>query len=165
MKIKLQAATADDVADLVSLQNAVAQDLTSRHGKGHWSSNVSDKGVLFAMKRSTVYVAKCRKRLLGTFALSTRKPWAIDKTYFGPSDRPLYLTSMAVTPDQQRKGIGRFCLHEACEIARRWPSDGIRLDAYDAAAGGGDFYRKCGFREVGRALYRNNPLIYFEMLL
>ena len=73
MKIKLQAATADDVADLVSLQNAVAQDLTSRHGKGHWSSNVSDKGVLFAMKRSTVYVAKCRKRLLGTFALSDQK--------------------------------------------------------------------------------------------
>jgi GNAT superfamily N-acetyltransferase len=165
MKIKLQAATADDVAELVSLQNAVAQHLTSRYGKGHWSSNVSDHGVLFAMRGSTVYVARYRNRLLGTFALSTRKPWAIDKTYFSPSNRPLYLTSMAVPPDQQRKGIGRLCLQEACELARKWPSDAIRLDAYDAAAGGGEFYRKCGFREVGRALYRNKPLIYFEMLL
>jgi hypothetical protein len=45
------------------------------------------------------------------------------------------------------------------------PSDAIRLDAYNADADAGEFYRKCGFREVGRALYRNVPLIYFEMLL
>ena len=57
---------------------------------------------------------------VGMLALSTRKPWAIDKTYFGPSERPLYLTSMAVAPDQQRKGIGRLCLHEHA----RSPGDG-----------------------------------------
>ena len=79
--------------------------------------------------------------------------------------RPLYLTWMAVTPDLQRKGIGRLCIEQAMEFARGWPGDAIRLDAYDANAGGGEFYRKCGFREVGRATYRNNPLIYFETLL
>jgi GNAT superfamily N-acetyltransferase len=79
------------------------------------------------------------------------------------SKLPLYLTGMAVCPDKQRKGLGRLCIDEALRIARKWPSDAIRLDAYDADAG--EFYRKCGFREVGRALYRNVPLIYFEMLL
>ncbi|SRR5271156_2766018 len=165
MKIRLDPATANDVAELVSLQNAVAQDLTSRYGKGHWSSNVSDKGVLFAMTRATVYAARYRRRLVAMLALSTRKPWAIDKTYFSASERPLYLTSMAVAPDKQRKGIGRLCIESAREMARKWPGDAIRLDAYDAAAGGGEFYRKCGFREVGRVKYRGNPLIYFEMLL
>jgi hypothetical protein len=36
---------------------------------------------------------------------------------------------------------------------------------FDGEAGAGAFYAKCGFREVGRVVYRNVPLIYFEMLL
>jgi len=39
------------------------------------------------------------------------------------------------------------------------------LDAYDTAAGAGEFYRKCGFEEVGRVIYRGTPLIYYQMLL
>jgi GNAT superfamily N-acetyltransferase len=165
MKVKLQVATADDVAELVSLQNAVAKHLTSQHGKGNWSHCVTANGICFEMRRATMYVARVRKRLVATLTLSTRKPWAIDKTYFSASKRPLYLTSMAVIPTRQGKGIGRLCIDQARDIARRWPGDAIRLDAYNAEAGGGEFYRKCGFREVGRALYRNCPLIYFEMLL
>jgi hypothetical protein len=50
-------------------------------------------------------------------------------------------------------------------VARAWPSDALRLDAYDHAAGAGPFYATCGFREVGRVTYRGVPLIYFELLL
>jgi ribosomal protein S18 acetylase RimI-like enzyme len=70
-----------------------------------------------------------------------------------------------VHPEEQRKGIGRRCIEEALRIAAKWPADAMRLDAYDTAAGAGEFYRKCGFREVGRATYRKAPLIYFEMLV
>jgi GNAT superfamily N-acetyltransferase len=72
---------------------------------------------------------------------------------------------MAVTPEIQRRGIGRLCIESALEVAKKWPADAIRLDAYDADAGAGEFYRKCGFCEVGRASYRDVPLIYFEWLL
>ncbi len=72
---------------------------------------------------------------------------------------------MAVDPARQQKGSGWLCLEEVKRIVKEWPGDVIRLDAYDAAAGAGEFYRKCGFREVGRASYRQTPLIYFEMLL
>ena len=165
MKIKLQIATPDDVRDLVWLRNAVAEDLTSRYGKGHWSMNASERGVIFQMTRATVYVARYRGRLVASLALSKQKPWAIDPSYFTPCKRPLYLTGMAVTPGRQHKGIGRQCIEQVPEITRQWPADSIRLDAYDAAAGGGEFYRKCGFRETGRVSYRGNPLIYFEMVL
>ena len=90
---------------------------------------------------------------------------AIDRTYFSQCNRPLYLASMAVAPDLQRQGIGRLCVEAAAKLVKQWPGDAIRLDAYDAVAGAGEFYRKCGFREVGRASYRNVPLIYFEMLV
>ena len=72
---------------------------------------------------------------------------------------------MAVSPAAQRQGIGRRCLEDADELARQWPVDAIRLDAYDAPAGAGGFYGKCGYRNVGRAVYRGVPLLYFERLI
>lgn len=160
--ITLVEATVDDAEALASLHTTVAEDLTTRHGRGRWSSATTVEGVLFTMKRARVFVAKERQRIVATLALSTRKPWAIDKSYFAPSTRPLYLTSMAVDPAHQRQGIGRSCVDEARRIAAAWPADEIRLDAYDAPGGAGAFYAKCGFREVGRVVYRTVPLIYFE---
>ena len=72
---------------------------------------------------------------------------------------------MAVDPAHQRVGIGRRCIEEAVQLCTDWPANALCLDAYDADAGAGDFYRKCGFTEVGRATYRNTPLIYYERLV
>jgi len=165
MPIALQIATVDDVADLVSLRSAVNERLEAQHGRGYWTPGLTDKGVLFAMRNSSVYVGRIQNKLVATLTLAKTKPWSIDKSYYSPSKQPLYLTAMAVDPSVQRTGVGRRCLAEATRIARNWPSDAIRLDAYDADAGAGDFYRKCGYREVGRASYRSTPLVYFEMLL
>jgi GNAT superfamily N-acetyltransferase len=97
--------------------------------------------------------------------LQTKKPWAIDATYFTRVARPLYLTGMAVHPESQRRGAGRLALEDAHAVAGAWPADAIRLDAYDAAAGGGPFYAKCGYAERGRVTYRGTPHIYYEYLL
>ncbi|HEX3556830.1 MAG TPA: GNAT family N-acetyltransferase [Thermoanaerobaculia bacterium] len=165
MSVKLEPATPDDAAALAALRTAVAEHLTRQYGTGPWSSASSEKGVLYHLRTGRVLVARSEHGLIASLTLATRKPWAIDKTYFSDCQKPLYLTDMAVRPDLQRSGIGRRCLEEAQRIAREWPADAIRLDAFDAAAGAGDFYRKCGFREVGRVTYRNTPLIYFERLL
>jgi predicted N-acetyltransferase YhbS len=79
--------------------------------------------------------------------------------------RPLYLTGMAVAVAQQGQGLGRLALEDAVAVAREWPADAIRLDSYDADAGAGPFYAKCGFVERGRVLYRGDPLVYHELLL
>lgn len=163
--MKFVLAAPEDAEAIAALHAAVATDLTARFGKGHWSSSGTAKGVLFAMKRANVYIAKQRARIAATFALSTRKPWAIDVAYFTPVTRPLYLTSMAVAPQSQGKGLGARCIEEAVRVARAWPADAIRLDAYDHASGAGAFYAKCGFAERGRVVYRGTPLVYYEMIL
>jgi GNAT superfamily N-acetyltransferase len=117
------------------------------------------------MRNSKLFIAGHRNRLVATLRLATRKPWAIDASYFTPCPRPLYLLSMAVATDLQRQGLGRQCLVEAARLAQRWPAQTLRLDAFDGAAGAGEFYRKCGFSERGRVVYRGAPLIYFELLL
>ncbi len=78
---------------------------------------------------------------------------------------PRYLTGMAVHPEFQRKGVGRFLMKEAEAQARAWPADAIRLDAFDADAGAGAFYAKCGYREVARVTYKKDPLVYLELVL
>jgi GNAT superfamily N-acetyltransferase len=165
VRFSLEPATTDDAAALAALHTAVADDLTRRHGRGPWSSGTSEKGVLNAMRTSSVFVARAGVEIVATLRLATKKPWAIDTSYFAACDRPLYLLAMAVTPAKQRKGIGRRCMKAATRIAKAWPADAIRLDAYDAEAGAGAFYERCGYTEVGRAVYRNAPLIYYEFLL
>lgn len=161
----LTLATMDDAAAITALRNATAEKLTAVHGTGPWSGHVSEKGVLFAMRNAKVFVARQRKQIVATVTLAKKKPWAIDTKYFAKSKSPLYLTAMAIAPQQQRKGLGRKCLAAVIDICKASGADAIRLDAYAAAGGAGGFYQKCEFREVGRASYRNTSLIYYEMLL
>jgi GNAT superfamily N-acetyltransferase len=165
MTLTWSPATAADAPAITALRNATAADLTARHGEGWWTTASTEKGVLFNLRNVHVFVAREHGGIVATLCLAAKKPWAIDRSFFSPVARPLYLTSMAVAPERQRQGIGRACLAHAAETARRWPANAIFFDSYDHPAGAGEFYRKCGFRETGRATYRNVPLIYFELLV
>jgi GNAT superfamily N-acetyltransferase len=168
MKLLFATATNSDALELAALHTAVAEDLTRRFGHGFWSSATSERGVLANMRKpkfSRVLTARANRRIVGTLRLATKKPWAIDTAYFTPVARPLYLVGMAVHPELQNQGIGGLLLKEAEAAARAWPADAIRLDAFDAAAGAGAFYAKCGFREVARVTYKKDPLVYFELIL
>lgn len=165
MRYSFGKAAAADAPAIAALRNAVAEDLTARYGRGHWSLRVTERGVLRALEHSLVLVARCRAEVAGVLTLAARKPWAIDPAYFHAVSRPLYLTDMAVQPSVQRRGLGRRLAARAIAAAQGWPADALRLDAYDAPAGAGNFYARCGFTEVGRVTYRGTPLVYFERLL
>jgi len=155
----------EDAARIAAYRTAAAMRLTEKYGIGHWSSPSSEKHVLRSMKSGRIVVARNGAGVIGSLTLVTKKPWAIDASYFTPVLRPLYLLDMAVDPAAQGRGVGRFLLDEAERVAREWPAQALRLDAYDAPAGAGVFYAKCGYEEKGRVVYRGVPLIYYERLL
>jgi GNAT superfamily N-acetyltransferase len=163
--LKLQLATLDDVAELVALRTRVNRDLAARFGEGFWVGKPTERGALFQMSYASVYLARERGKATSTFSLEKRKPWSIDLAHFHASKKPAYLTAMAVDPARQRHGLGRWCMAEARRIAQEAGCDAIRLDAFDCAAGAGEFYRKCGLAEVARVQYKGVPHIDFEMLL
>lgn len=163
--MRFTAATPAAAPAIAALRTATAVALTARYGYGHWSSCASESAVLLDLRVPIVCAGWCGDRLLATFRLATRRPWAIDPSYFSDCRRPLYLTSMSVEPDAQLRGFGRQCIEEAKRVALDWPADSIRLDAYDAEAGAGGFYAKAGFREMARVVYRGTPLVYYELLL
>lgn len=150
---------------IVGVRGAAARDLTARFGDGHWSGAPTERGVLASMRHSHVLIARSGSAIVGTCRLARKKPWAIDPVYFEPNARPMYLTDMAVRPDYQGRGVGRALLEQAGRTARALDADAIRLDAYDAEAGAGEFYASCGFTFVGRVLSRGVPLLYYERIL
>src|SRR5262249_41332835 len=163
-------ATANDVAELISLFRAAAEDLSRRFGQGPWSppAKYNENPLRYDISRAKfvrILVALDSRGIAGSLRLQTKKPWSIDAAHFSPVKLPLYLTSMAVHPRLQRKGVGRRLLEEAATLGRAWPGDAIRLDTFDADAGAEGFYAKCGYREVARVTYRGIPHIDFELLL
>jgi GNAT superfamily N-acetyltransferase len=165
LSLKFRDATLDDVPVIAGLQNAAAGALTARFGPGHWSTLVTERGAALAQRHARIRIGRDGKRILTVLRLATKKPWAIDVSFFTPVKRPLYLTGMAVSVAHQGHGLGTLALEDAGTIARQWPADAIRLDAYDARAGAGGFYARRGFTERGRVVYKGDRLVYYEILL
>jgi GNAT superfamily N-acetyltransferase len=165
VQLKFRDASVRDAPIIAALQNAAAGALTARFGDGHWSSLVTERSAVLAQRHARVRIGQNGKRIVTVLRLATKKPWAIDLSYFTPVKRPLYLTGMSVSVAHQGQGLGRLALEDARAIASAWPADAIRLDAYDAEAGAGSFYASCGFRERGRVMYKGDPLVYYELLL
>lgn len=74
------------------------------------------------MRHSRVLVAHKGNAIVGTLRLAAKKPWAIDVSYFTSAEKALYLTSMAVIPNDakagnrpsSRCGSGQACSRLAC---------------------------------------------------
>jgi GNAT superfamily N-acetyltransferase len=165
LKLRFHDAGLEDVPVIAAIQNAAAGALTARFGEGHWSSLSSERGVSLGLRHGRIRLGRVGKRIYTVLRLATKKPWAIDVAYFTAVKRPLYLMGMAVSVGHQGQGLGRQALADAVSVAKTWPADAIRLDAYDAVAGAGDFYAKCGFCERGHVVYKGNPLVYYELLI
>jgi GNAT superfamily N-acetyltransferase len=165
MRLKFRDATIKDVAPIAAIQNAAAGALTARFGPGFWSSLTTERNTELSLRHARIRVGTLDRRILTVLRLATKKPWAIDVSYFTPVKRPIYLSGMAISVAHQGQGLGRLALEDARETAASWPADAIRLDAFDADAGAGGFYEKCGFEERGRVVYKGDPLKYYELVL
>jgi GNAT superfamily N-acetyltransferase len=163
VNVTLELATEKDALAIAAVRVAAARQLTEQFGGGTWSfAAESEAGARADIVNANVFLAREGGEVVATLRLSPKNPWIGDIGFFTPAQKPLYLTSMAVAPSRQRQGIGRRCLEEVRRYASQMGADVVRLDSYDAAAGAGDFYRKCGFREVRRDSYNGTPLIWFE---
>ena len=166
MQVELEPASEGDAAAIAALRHSVAHELTKRYGHGAWSAtHASIGGVEMEIRTGELFVVREAGFLMATLRLSNQNPWIGNTDFFTERARCLYLTSMAVRVSSQRQGIGRGCVEAVKRKARESGAGAIRLDAFDAPAGAGQFYKKCGFREVRRDRYFDTALIWFELLL
>jgi predicted N-acetyltransferase YhbS len=163
--LSFRLATEADIEALLKLQLAIDADQAERFGGDRYTTTISDKSVARSLKASRTLVAMRRGQIVGTVRMETKKPWAIDLSYFTPVSQAVYLHNVDVHPELQRSGIGRQLLDRTKTMAKDWPVDAIRLDAYDGASGAAPFYKKCGFKKLGHTVYRGVPIVYFELVL
>ncbi len=166
MATLIERATAADAAAIAAVRTAAARDLTARFGPGTWSFAVdSEDSVKAELLSATILIAREEGSVLGTLKLATKSPYLVSIAGFTTVARPIWLTAMNVLPRAQRQGFGRALVAAAAATARELKGEAIRLDSYDAVAGAGGFWAKCGFREVSRQDYNGTPLIFFEQLM
>ena len=165
MRAIVTTAVAADAPALFALRRSIAEDQTRRFGRGRWSAAGTENGVARGIAKSRVLIVRAGSEIVGSLRLDARKPWAIDLRAFTPVEKAIYVHDVMVRPDRQQRGIGRTLVLAAKEAALSSGAGALRLSAYDAEAGAGGFYLRCGFVEAGRAVYRNVPLVYYELLL
>jgi hypothetical protein len=163
MRLRLKHATVNDILEIVNLWQSVNNQLASRLGRPHWTKFLTPQGVYLQMRKATMYVVREGSVLVAVFTLSMQKPWDMNEIKFNPAARPLYLTDLAIHPFRHQCGIELLCIREAIKIARRWPSDAIRLDSCDLEFGREVRLEEFGFRTVGTTRFREIPSVHFEL--
>ncbi len=84
-----------------------------------------------------IFVAIFNSQIVGTVSLSIK------------NQKFLYIRSMAVHPDFQRKGIGCFMLDNIYYIAEKKKIKKIVLESSEPLYNALDFYEKYGFKKTG----------------
>lgn len=155
-----------DARRVREVRAVAADDLTARFGRGHWSGASSLATLRKHARARQLHVVELEGEIVATFTLSPRKIAFYSKSWFAdPDASALYLTNMAVRPDVQRRGIGRWIMGRIENLARADGCGAVRFDAYDADAGAGEFYRKCGYHCVHRGSIGGTALEYYEKTL
>ena len=163
--LAFRVARREDAAAVHAIRVAAADELTHRHGDGRWARVTPERILRKHIASKNVHVAECGEAL-ATYALKRRRIGFYDPAWFAhPGDDAIYLTDMAVRPDIQRRGVGRAVMAAIDEFARSLGCGAVRFDAYDAAAGAGRFYEKCGYTCVHRGSVNGVGLEYFEKVL
>jgi GNAT superfamily N-acetyltransferase len=164
VNLRIARAFPKDARSIAALRTAVAEEMTRRHGHGHWSACPTKAEVTRQLRASHVLVAHDGADIVGTVRLATANPQVFDSAAFTPVQSPLYVLGLAVAPERRKQGIGRQLIEAAKAVARARPAQALWLDAYDSEVGAGPFYLRCGFRRVGPGEHRAVSLMYYEWL-
>ena len=166
MNVAIRAAERADAETIHAIRTSAADALTAEFGSGHWSHVES----LDTLRRHAVdrdlFLAMSNGEAFGTFELESKTPGFYSRHWFTDPDAPAYyLFSMAIVKTSQRRGLGRTIMDEMEAMAVAHGKRALRLDAYDAPAGAGVFYEKCGFVLVHEGSFNRVPLRYYEKVL
>lgn len=120
---------ASDAAQVHSLLELSDAEQAIRYGIPAPQRNFST--TQYRVRSGEVHVAFLGDEAVGSFTLSVKPPFELEKTVFGPAGNPRYLSRLCVAPQQLRNGslVGIHCLREAIAAAGRAGADALRSQA------------------------------------
>ncbi len=161
-KIHIQSAAPGDAPAVFRLLCACRDDLAGR-GIRLWGE-VYEQTV--AASLSDTYVAKKGSSLVATITLDEQPDVEYEQVKWLtlPDQKSLCVHRLAVHPDFQRCGLGRWMMLFAEHLARSQGLASIRLDVYSGNPSALAFYDNLGYPRLVSP-FPGKPLVFFEKVL
>ncbi|MFZ6027512.1 MAG: GNAT family N-acetyltransferase [Chloroflexota bacterium] len=164
----------DQVQALHEIITECGEDLKRRFGLIHWAPPQPLEHLRREAYESNVYGIHRQnghgEEVLGTFTVGTNG-WTYDeKLWADARHRPLYLGKLAIRPEHQGQGLGKWCVWKVEEFAHAWKCQVVRFDAFAQHTHLIRFYQNQGYTVRGtrpvidwRGL--EWEVVYFEKVL
>ena len=164
--LTLHKATPDEIEPLQEIVRLCGEDIGARYGLTFWVPPPPIEMMRRHAAEKAVYAVMDGDEAVATFTFGL-SGWPDESVSFwaDASRRAAYLSRLAVLPDRQGQGIGRWCLAEVERLAREQDCRAIRLDAIRAFALPIALYRRAGYEERGVIEWTNWFGIPRELLL
>ena len=120
----------------------------------HWSKYYSRELVSKMIDKKTVLVGLENGRPVATVTFGNKAPWYYVEPGYGekfssPEESAIYLTALAVLPDEHKQGFASKLVDVVEEEAKRGGASWLRLDCRAEVPGLVNFYERRGFVKLG----------------
>lgn len=162
----------EEIEPLHAIVEACGRDLERRFALSHWVPPYPLDQMRDDARTRSVFAVEDDGAIVGTFTVGPSSLAGYTTTLWRGPEPALYLNRLAVRPELQSRGVGRFAMNCVEEEARRGGFRSIRFDAIAALPPLRAFYRALGYEERGRAVNtscagesRGQDVILFEKII
>jgi ribosomal protein S18 acetylase RimI-like enzyme len=148
--IKIELAEITDIDRIMEIAKACAIDLITKN-IFQWNEKYPSKEVFKKdIEKNTLYVCKNKLQITGCISICTDKDEEYENVKWITEDfKNLYLHRLAVHPEYQKKGIGKFIMDFAEEYAKLNGFRSIRLDTFSQNKRNNRFYKSRQYVQLG----------------
>ncbi len=115
------------------------------------------------VERGDLHLCICEGEIAASFALNREVEEEYETANWEKPDANfIAMHRLCVSPDFQRRGIGRACMQEIDRFALDNGYNAVRLDTFSGNTKALPMYESLGFKSVGEAFWRKGRFIIFE---
>lgn len=165
--MQIRRASSQDLDIVYSVIRSSA-DWLKGQGMDHWDKYYTREKVVEKLKSQEVYLAFDKDNVVGTITFDTNPVSYYEErdlaNFSDPEAKALYVTALAVLPEQQKKGIAGSLMKFAEDRAKEKGVGFVRFDCRAMYIDLVKFYRNRDYKVVGAIIdYEDNNEPYFLM--
>ena len=154
-RLEIKRASASDLPSVWGIVKTCSKWLSDR-GLNHWAKYYTEEMVTKMIERKEVYLGLANGRVAATVTLDTRPPKYYQEPGYGerftnPTDPAVYMTALAVLPEEQKQGFAGQLIQAVEDKAREKNVKWLRLDCRVEVPGLISLYERRGFKKLGDA--------------
>lgn len=166
MKLTLKCVEDSEIAELHQILVSCGLDMHQKFSLQHWHPFMDLDNFKMTLRNKKMYGVYESGKAIATFNVSNEpRDYYANSLWHNPGSKALYLGTLAVLPELQGNGLGKWCITQIEEIALAMRCEAIRFDAVELHPWLAGFYERLGYTRRGVVRPLNWNLECFEKLL